>query len=308
MLGPDDLRLLHVFQAVAQEGSFTAAAAKLRISKSGVSESIKALETRLGVILLERTTRRLRITELGAHVLETAEGVEALLRNVTEVVGRAKDAPSGHLRVACTVDLGTVLVAPAVARFVREHPLVRVEVVSDDTPRDLVEAGIDVAVRLGGLHASSFTLRRLASFSEPIVCAPIVAAQLGNPTRPRDLAGASWVRHSILKSSRTLKFTGPGGSSDEVTPDVRAEANTGLALLSLLLSGAGVGCLPDYLLREHLASHRLVRLCEGWSWKVVHLHALLPSRAAIRPVHRAFVEALEREVATSAARWGRGPV
>jgi DNA-binding transcriptional LysR family regulator len=308
MLGPDDLRLLHVFKAVAQGGSFTAAATSLRMSKSGVSEAIKALETRLGVVLLERTTRRLRITELGAQVLETAEGVDALLRNVSELVGRSKSAPSGSLRVACTIDLGSVLVAPAVARFVREHPLVRVEVISDDAPHDLVEAGIDVAVRLGGLRSSSFTLRRLASFSEPIVCAPIVAAQLGSPARPRDLAGAPWVRHMLVKSSRTLRFTGPHGASDEVTPDVRAEANTGLALLSLLLAGAGVGCLPEYLLREHLASHRLVRLCEGWSWKEVHLHALLPPRPAIRPVHRAFVEALEREVATSAVRWSRGPL
>jgi len=116
------------------------------------------------------------------------------------------------------------------------------------------------------------------------------------------------VRHSLLKGSRTLRFTGPGGAVDEVTPDVRAEANTGLSLLSLLLGGAGVGCLPEYLLREHLATRRLVRLCVGWSWKEVHLHALLPPRAAIRPVHRAFVQALERELATDALRWPRAKV
>lgn len=303
MISAADGPLLSVFAAVIRGGSFTAAARELRLSKSVVSERVSQLEVRCGARLLERTTRRMRLTEAGVEVAAAAERVEGALSQLSRSLDARQGEPSGVLRVATTIDLGPLLVGPAVARLVGAHPGLRVEIVSDDAPRDLLEARVDVAVRLGAPRASSFVARRLATLSEPIVASPALAGALGRPARPRDLAGAPWVRHSLV-SGATLRFSGPGGASDEIAPSFRAEANTGATVLSLLLSGAGVGVLPEHALREALHGGRLVVLCPGWVWKRVTLYALTPPGSAQSPAVKAFVAALRGQLALDALRWG----
>jgi DNA-binding transcriptional LysR family regulator len=260
------------------------------------------LEERCGARLLERTTRRLRLTDAGAEVLETATHVEDAMGKLARSLDAARVEPSGVLRVATTNDLGPLLVGPVVARFVTAYPRVRVEVFSDDAPRDVLDARIDLAVRLGAPKVSSFVVRRLAVLIEPIVAAPALAERLGPASRPRDLAGAPWVRHTLM-STTTMRFLGPGGASEEIVPLVRAEANSGATVLSLLLNGAGVGVLPEHALRDHLHGGRLVRLCPAWIWKRVTLYALTPSGAARSPALKAFLAMLRDEIARDESRW-----
>jgi DNA-binding transcriptional LysR family regulator len=302
MLTPDDAPLLAVFAAVVRRGSFTAAAAELGLAKSVVSERVGRLEARCGARLLERTTRRLRLTEAGAEALAAAGRVDDALGAFSRSLDASRREPVGRLRVATTSDLGATLVAPVVARLVSAHPKVRVEVLADDAPRDLLETGVDVAVRMGAPRASSFVLRRLATLAEPLVAAPALARRLGDPERPRDLIGAPWVRHALF-TGPTMRFTGPDGAVEEVPIDVRAEANAGPTLLALLLHGAGVGVMPEHALREHLYHGRLARLCPGWHWKKVTLYALTPSRPAQRPALAAFLTMLREQVALDEDRY-----
>ncbi len=306
MLTAADGPLLTVFAAVVRLASFSGAASELKLSKSAVSERVKQLEDRCGARLLERTTRRLRLTDLGAEVLATATRVEDALGQLSRSLELGRSEPSGLLRVSTTNDLGPLLVGPVVARFVGAYPKARVEVLSDDAQRDVLATRIDLAVRLGAPKASSLIVRRLAVLSEPIVAAPAVVDALGRVTRPRDLAAAPWVRHSLVATA-TMRFVGPGGARDEIVPVVRAEADAGATVLSLLLNGAGVGVLPEHALREHLHAGRLVRLCPGWIWKRVTLYALMPSRAAPGSALKAFLAMLLAEVERDSTRWTMPP-
>jgi DNA-binding transcriptional LysR family regulator len=193
-----------------------------------------------------------------------------------------------------------------VARFVGAYPKVRVEILSEDAQRDVLATRVDLAVRLGAPKTSSLILRRLAVLSEPIVAAPALADTLGQIARPRDLATAPWVRHSLV-STATLRFLGPGGAREDITPLVRAEADAGTTVLSLLLGGAGAGVLPEHALREHLHAGRLVRLCPGWIWKRVTLYALMPSRPAPGSALKAFLAMLLAAIERDRTRWTAEP-
>lgn len=302
MLTAADGPLLTVFAAVVRRASFSGAADELKLSKSVVSERIKQLEERCGARLLERTTRRVRLTDIGAEVLATATRVEDALGQLARSLDLGRREPAGLLRISTTSDLGPVLVGPVVARFVGAYAKVRVEVLADDTQRDMLAARIDLAVRLGAPRASSLVIRKLAVLPEPIVAAPGLADTLGRALRPRDLAAAPWVRHSLVTGA-TMRFHGPGGAKEELVPVVRAEADAGATVLSLLLHGAGVGVLPEHMLREHLHGGRLVRLCPGWIWKRATLYALMPSRAAPGSALKAFLAMLLEEVGRDSSRW-----
>ena len=305
MLAAADAPLLAIFAAVVQRGSFSAAAVQLGLSKSVVSERVKQLEERCGARLLERTTRSLRLTELGEEVLASTVRVEDELGSLSRRLDDARREPSGVLRVSTTHDLGPLLVGPVAARFVATYPKVRVEIASDDAQRDILHDKVDVAVRLGAPKDSSFVFRKLGELVEPIVATPSLRDAIGRVARPRELAAAPWVRHSLV-SAATLRFHGPRGETDEITPLVRAESNSGVTVLSLLLHGAGVGVLPEHALREHLREGRLVRLCPGWIWKRVTLFAIMPSKGSQRPALAAFLTMLREQVARDRVRWNPG--
>jgi molybdate transport repressor ModE-like protein len=286
-----DLPLLSVFAAVARAGSFTAAARELGLPKSVVSDNVKQLEQRCGARLLERTTRRLALTEAGTRVLTSARRIDEAMRELSASFEEDR-GPSGTLRVATTHDLAARLVAPVVAELVHEHPALRIELVADDAAHDLVEGRFDVAVRVGSPRDSSYVIKRLATMDEPIVAAPALVERLPHVVRPRELQGVPWVRHALV-SGESMAFVGPRGQRDELVVSVRAQANTGLAVLALITGGAGVGVLPLHMMADGLAQGALVRLCPGWVWKRVELYALLPSREHPRPSVKAFVAALQ---------------
>jgi DNA-binding transcriptional LysR family regulator len=243
-----------------------------------VSDHVRSLEERCRARLVERTTRRLKLTQVGERILSIATAVVGAARDVDAILEEHRDAPAGTLRVATTHDLGARFVAPLVARLATRHPQLSVEIVSDDAPHDLIGGRFDVAVRLGAPRDSELVLKKLWSFSEPIVAAPEVASSFAQVKRPRDLAGAPWVRHSVIPTRETWQFRGPRGEVDEISVNVRAQANTGDGVRGLLLGGAGFGVLPEYQVAADLRRGALVGVCPGWSWKEVTLYAVLPSK------------------------------
>jgi DNA-binding transcriptional LysR family regulator len=296
------LPLLASFAAVARHGSFTAAARELALSKSIVSDRVRALEQACGARLLERSTRSLRITQVGEHVLGAATAVVDAMRDVNAVLEEHRDAPVGVLRVATTHDLGTRLVAPLLARLAVRHPQLRFDLVSDDEPHNLIAEGFDVAVRLGAPRDSEHVMRKLWSFAEAIVAAPELATRFEHARRPRDLAGAPWVRHSFVHALDVWRFRGPRGETDEVAVSLRGQANTGDGVRMLILGGVGLGVLPQYLLADPLGRGALVRICPGWSMRQLTLYAVIPSARRAPKRVRLFLTAL-----TEAASAGASP-
>jgi molybdate transport repressor ModE-like protein len=306
VLAPRDLALLPVFARVARMGSFTAAAKELGLSKSVVSEHVSALEERCGLRLLERSTRRLRLTQAGEQVLAATDRAMDAVDDVARVVEEHRSAPVGTLRIATTHDLGPRLVAPVAAALAAKHPALYVEVVADDVRRDLIADGFDVGVRLGAPLDSGYGLRRFDTVPEVIVAAPAVAARHASKASPADLAGAPWVRHSLLPRGETIVFTGSPGEL-RVAVKFRAEANTGDGVRGLILGGAGLGLLPMHIAADDLQRRTLVRLCPLWTARQVAIFAVLPSSR--RPPRRvglfldALVGALDEERHLVARAW-----
>jgi DNA-binding transcriptional LysR family regulator len=292
MLAPRDLPLLPVFVAVATSGSFTAAARELRLAKSVVSHHVRTLEERCGVRLLERSTRSLRLTQIGEQVLEAANQVLASVRTLEHVVEGHRAEPVGTLRVTLPLDPGlSAMLAPIVAALVAQHPALKVDLLFDDAVHDLLGEGLDLALRLGAITESSYVVRRLGTEHEVIVAADSTSAAHGELTHPRQLAGAPWVAHSGLAVRATWTFRSVRDEKAQVSVDVRTTANTALAVRHLLLAGAGFGVMPRHMVQEDLKSGRLREVCPGWFHRRLWLHALLPTRQA-PPRVRAFLTAL----------------
>lgn len=306
MIGFTDAPLLAAFAAVARSGSFSAAARALDLSKSVISTRVAELERRCGAALLERTTRRVRLTDAGTEALEVAARIDESLAALSRSLEGRQREPSGVLRVSTTGDLGTSLVAPAVARLVTAFPKLRVEILSDDAALDLLEKGVDVAVRLGSPKPSSFVARRLAVLREPIVAAPMLAERWLAARRPADLVAAPWVRHALV-TGHAMRFVGPSGATQEISPAFRAVANAGATILSLLLAGAGLGVMPEHVLREPLRDGRLVELCPGWIWKHVTLYALMPAGARRNPATKELLRLLLEQMQLEERRWPDAP-
>ena len=293
MIGPRDWPLLPVFVAVADAGSFTRAARQLGLAKSVVSLHVRTLEERCGARLMERNTRRLHLTQLGAQVLESAKDALTSVRAIDQIVEGHRDAPAGKLRVTLPLDPSlSGMVAPIAAALTRRHAALKIDLVFDDAVRDLVDEGFDVALRLGTVAQSSLIVRRLASEPEIVVASPSVMDERGETWTPKELGGAPWVVHSGLRarSSFTLR-SAQGEKKAQVSVTAAIAANNVFALRDLLVAGAGFGILPLHVVREDLATGRLRHGCPGWNARKLTLHALLPTRQ-VPPRVRVFLDRL----------------
>jgi DNA-binding transcriptional LysR family regulator len=277
MLEPRDLPLLVVFTTVVRRGSFTAAAKELKVSKSVVSDQVRVLEARLGLRLLERSTRSLHPTQVGAAVLTAAGAITQAVGEIAAVLEDHRDAPVGTLRVAATNDLAARFVAPVAGRLAARHPQLRIDVVSSDATQDLIAGQLDVGVRLGVPRDSAAVMRKLATLPEIIVGAPALVGSRPPVAAPQDLAGAPWVHHSLLGLNDVLTLHGPSKEPATIAVVPRAQANSAEVVRGLILAGAGFGCLPGYLVSEDLRRGALQRLCPGWVSRHITLFAILPS-------------------------------
>lgn len=278
MFGVRDVPLLPVFAAVVRHGSFTAAARELGLAKSVVSQHVRTLEARCGARLLERTTRRLHVTQLGEQVLAAATSVADAVREVERVLEAHGEAPSGTLRVTAPHDLGRLVVTPAAARLALAHPALRFDLTFDDAPREIIAEGFDVALRLGPLRASTLVVRRLGSEPEVIVGSPAMAARHLDAARPAELRDAPWVAHSVLARRKLWEFRSERGDVDELAVAPRALASASAAVVDLVLAGVGFAALPLHVIARDVAAGRLQRVCPGWHRNVLSLQALLPAR------------------------------
>lgn len=287
----DDLNDVLVFTRVAELGSFTAAAQRLGLPKSSVSARVARLERRLGARLLERSTRRQRLTAVGERYHEHARRVIRELEQASAMVERFRAEPSGTLRVSTSVVMGQSLLRPVVVEFARRHPQVQVFVDMSNRRVDLLEEGFDLAVRAGTLPDSGLVARRVGHAGARLFAAPSYLRRRGTPRQPADLAGHDLLEGSPVAtaSSWTLRHDGDG-RSEHIEARFRLLANDTPTLQAAAVDGLGIASLATFAAAPDVAAGRLRPVLPAWSTRQLEINALFPSFKSLSPALRAFVD------------------
>ena len=280
-----DFEAWAIFAAVVEHRSFSAAARELGLSKATVSKAVSRLEAHLGASLFHRTSRTLSLTETGKALAPRARRVLDEAVCAEEEASDAASAPKGLVHLAAPMTFGLQRVAPAIADFLAANPGISIDLMLDDRTVDLVEQGVDVALRIARLPDSSLRARRLAPIRAHVVASQAYLATHGRPTHPAQLG-----EHRCLcyANNETWRFTGPGGAEATVKPAGALRANSGEAMLPALRAGLGITLLPDFIVGPDLAAGTVEELLTDWSPPSIALHLVTPPN----PLRPARVEAL----------------
>jgi DNA-binding transcriptional LysR family regulator len=285
-----------VFAKVVEAKSFSAAARQLGLSKSAVSKQISRLEDRLGARLLNRTTRRLHLTEVGAQFYERCARVVAEAAEAEQLVTRHHETPRGVLKVKAPMDFGKLHLAPAIPDFLAGYPDIKIDLDLNDQMVDLIADGYDLAVRIADLPDSSLIARKLATCAHVICASPAYFDRRGRPLVPDDLLHHNCVIYSYQTSGTDWQLNGPEGSlSLPVSGNLRV--NNGETVRTALLAGVGVGYLPAFMIADDVRSGALVPVLQDFVRPEVGVFALYPHSRYLSAKVRAFVDFLVRRLA-----------
>jgi DNA-binding transcriptional LysR family regulator len=291
-----NLNRLAIFVALVRAGSFTAAAEQLGMTKAMVSQHLLKLERELGVTLIVRSTRRMALSEAGAifhaDCLQLLEQAQLAI----ERIGDRRNTPSGILRLTTSTDYGTAVVAPALADFHRLHPQLQVDLVINDQISDLIAERFDLAIRIGWLRDSGLRAARLGSFRQLVMAAPAYLAEHGAPRRPEDLAAQHWIAMSALAAPLRWTFTRGNGTRRIVRMTQAMQANNAAAIRALVMHGAGVSVLPDYLVQDDIDTGRLQVLLAQYRLPEGGIYAVYPDPQPPAKV-RAFIDFMRNRLA-----------
>lgn len=294
-----DLNDMLFFAEVVDRGGFAAAGRALNIPKSKLSRRVAELETRLGVRLLQRTTRKLSLTQAGEiyhrHCIAMREQAEA----ADEAVAQVQDEPRGTVRVTCPVTLAQTTIGPLLPRFLAAHPQVRIDMQISNRVVDLVQEGVDVALRVRANLDDSGTLviKNLGPTHGVLVASPQLLQRFGQPEGPEALRRLPTVAMSAADGRATWQLHGPRGAHHELQHHPVYTADDLFTLKLAVLQGAGMSVLPDYLCTDELRSGELVPVLPGWEPPEARVLAVFPSRRGMVPAVRRFLDFLGDNVA-----------
>lgn len=285
-----ELSRLRAFVAVVQGGSFTRAADVLRSQKAGVSRQVSELETELGVRLLERTTRTLRLTEVGREVFERALGILAAVEDTQRVAQAVHGEPHGLLRVTMPLEFGLLAGFAWVRSLLARYPQLSIEVDSSSRIVDLVHEGYDLAIRIGPLADSRLAARRLGELRYGLYAAPGYLQRRGEPRMPADLAQHDLIAFAPGGKPAPLRLQDGATETEivEVAPRLRVDSR--YAQRDAALAGLGIADTLQLITAPEIASGRLQRVMPEWAPPAVPVHAVFPSQRFLTPKVRAFVE------------------
>ena len=299
-----DLNALVAFDAVAQQGGFTAAAEHLGVTKAKVSLQISRLEAALGTSLFMRTTRQVHLTDAGQALHEQCGPLLHGLQDALDQSGSGRAGLGGTLRLGTTVDHAVQSLGPAIARFAALHPLLRIDLRTSDRVANMVGEGIDVAIRMGWLRDSAMHAARLGEFRQCVVAAPRLVQRMGPPKHPSDLASFEWIALSLLPAPLTWKFSARDGSTQTVQLRSRIRVDSTGALRAILREGAGISVLDEPSAAAELRSGQLVRLLDGWSLPPGGIYAVYPPGRHVSAKIRAFVDFYREYLGSASYRAG----
>lgn len=286
---------MRIFTQVMQAGSFTAAADLLGMSKQSVSRRLMQLEERLGVRLLNRSTRRLDATPLGQQYYESAVRLLGEMQQAEQDISGQTQALRGTLRLSAPLSFAISHLGSLLTEFLQLHAQLIVEIDLSDRAVDLIGEGYDLALRIGTLEDSSLVARRIASIERVYCASPAYLATRGTPLEPEALREHDCLPYGHSRQVQ-WQFKGQGKTLQSIAVSGRMRANNGELLRDAAIAGMGVTYLPAFIVEQALADGRLVKLLEAWTPPPLQLSAVYPQHRQIaRPV-QAFVEFLRERL------------
>jgi LysR family transcriptional activator of dmlA len=286
----DDLAELRTFERILTLGSLSAAARDMGVGLAVVSKRLAALERRAGVRLVNRTTRKLSPTEDGLALLAHTERMLDELAAAEARLASGREAPQGILRVSSSISFGRIHLVPTAAALVGLYPGLDIQLQLDDRLIDMIEARIDIAIRIGQPRDSDAIVRKLMDSWRILVAAPAYLDRRGRPAAPGDLAG-----HDVLRydpAAGPWRLEGPGGALAEIQALPRLSADNGDAVVDWALAGCGVAMKSSIEVTAHLAAGRLERVLPDWRSAPAPIYALLPSGRHLPTKTRVFLDAI----------------
>lgn len=294
MLSPQHLA---TFSAIVSAGSISKAATRLGCGKSVVSRQLAKLEADLGARLIQRTTRRLTLTEVGEAVLLEAQQIDRSLANVEQISGQFQQEVRGRLRVACPRPLGQRYLVPLLTTFTQQHPQVEITLVVEDRLTDLVAEQIDVAIRVAHMEDSTLVARKLAPNPRVLVAAPAYLARAGTPKTPADLAQHNcllYISGTTVRDEWTFR---KGTATTPIRASGNIKMNDGMALAASACAGAGITVLDRVMVEPELASGVLVELLPDYRLAAgPPVYAVYPARKWLPLKTKAFVAFLQERL------------
>ena len=287
----DKFQEMRAFASVVNEGSFVRGAEALNLSKTAVSRLVGDLESRLGTRLLQRTTRKLSLTQEGEVFLERCKELLSGLEEAEAELSAQSGEVIGQLRVNVPVTFGLLHLAPLWPRFMDRHPKVALEVTLADRLVDLVEEGYDMAVRIARLPSSSLVSRKLAATRMILCASPDYLRRHGTPAHPSDIARHSVITYTLLATGDHWEFEGPeGGVTVKVVSRMRT--NSGDTCCAAAIGHHGIVLQPSFLVGAHLASGALIEVLPQYRSIELGVYAVFPTRKHLTPKVRALIDFL----------------
>ncbi|MEO8707213.1 MAG: LysR family transcriptional regulator [Kofleriaceae bacterium] len=297
-----DLNDIVVFTKVVETHSFTGAAEQLGLPKSTVSRKLAQLEERLGVRLVQRTTRKLALTEVGQAYYERCARIVADLAAAEQLVTDMQSTPRGRVRVTAPIDLSSRHLGTIIAEFLAGHADINIELEATDRVVDLIEEGYDVAIRFGILPESTLIARKLCSADAMLCAAPSYLARRPGPTTIEDLDAHD--RVLFTPSPRIQSWTlESGGATFEFGRPAHFASNNIGAVRDAALAGAGIALLTDFMVNADISEGSLVQLLPEWRSRAIDIHAVYPARQNLPPRLGLFLDHLAK--ALNPPPWAR---
>lgn len=296
---------MQIFVAVVEAGSITAAAERLDLAKSAVSRRLAELEADLGVSLIQRTTRRLNLTESGRAYYARCVAILADVDEAEAEVSQAHGALRGRLKVALPQAFGLLHLAPLIQTFMKQHPDVQLELDFNDRQVDLMQEGFDLAIRIATLADSSLIARRLITIPHRVGASPAYLARRGTPRTAADLAHHDCLVYGNARDPDLWSHHAPDGQAGQVRVPVRLAASSGEFLLQAALADEGLVLLPVFYVHAALRSGQLVEVLSDHRWPEPAAYALYPPTRHLSARARAFIDFLADTLDVPAA--GKAP-
>lgn len=293
----DHLTALKVFRQVVEQGGFAAASRQLRLSPAAVSKNIAELEAHVAARLLNRTTRRMSLTEAGRQYYEQVARILDDLRDAEQALGPLQQEPGGTLRVSAPMSLSLTLLSAAMPRFLARYPRLSLDLHLEDRRIDLVKEGFDVAIRGSDrLEDSSLVARKLMALEHVLCGAPAYFDQHGEPAQPADLRRLECVRFTLSGHADEWTFR-RGAQVERIPARGRYKVSFSLAVCDALRAGFGVSLVPRVYVRDDLERGTLRAVLPDWTPVETDVYAVYPSRRHMVAKVRALVDFLVEELA-----------
>ncbi len=288
---------LQAFVAVVEAGSFTAAADRLDQAKSAVSRRVAALEERLGVQLLRRTTRRLNLTDTGRSFYERSARILADLDEAESAVLQQHGELRGTLRVALPLSFGVRHMGDVIAEFAKQHPRVEFDLELNDRRVDLVQEGADLAIRIGRLQDSTLIARRLFEARTVVCASQSYLDARGVPATPSELQTHDCLAYGNIQEPGRWPFTDLNGDRHHVHVNITMSANSGDFLCEAAVQGLGIVLQPTFIAGEKICTGELVPVLQDYEWPVSPAYAVYPPTRHLSHRVRAFIDFLAERFA-----------